>query len=176
MMSADLERRSAGEVRAAGRTLTGYIATWNTEAKMDGFRESIQRGAFAKRGDDILCLADHDMSRVLGRTRSGTLRLNEDAKGLHFELALPDTSAGRDVAALAERGDLGGGSIGFVVRAGGETWEGSRRILTDLELVEVSIVSSHPAYPNTEIALRSLRAIVEADRRRRALILAEARR
>ena len=56
----------------------------------------------------------HDPSRLLARTKSGTLRLEEDSKGLRFELDLPDTTEGRDLLALAERGDIGGmkGDIG----------------------------------------------------------------
>jgi uncharacterized protein len=52
---------------------------------------------------------------VLARTRSGTLRLAEDSKGLAFDLDVPNTSFGRDVLELAERGDIGGASFAFTV-------------------------------------------------------------
>jgi len=105
--------------------------------------------------------------------RSGTLRLAEDTRGLKFSLDLPDTAAGRDVVALAERNDIGGMSFGFRVPKGGESWNGKRRTLRTIDLREISIVSSWPAYPDTSLALRS-RALEDAERRRRALILAEA--
>lgn len=159
MMSraSDQERRAAASVTAAGRKLSGYIARFNTEARIGGFTETIKPGAFRASldsGRDVLALADHDTSRVLGRTKSGTLELREDAQGLAFALSLPDTQAGRDLVALAERGDLGGCSFGFTVPKDGDHWTGDRRELRAIELAEVSIVQSWPAYANTEVSLR----------------------
>ncbi|MCD2183497.1 HK97 family phage prohead protease [Rhizobium sp. GN54] len=171
----DIERRSFIEIRSTGRRIEGYAATFNSEAWTGGFVETIAPGAFREAlAGDILALLDHDLSRVLGRTKSGTLRLTEDGRGLAFSLDLPDTSAGRDVLALAERGDLGGMSFGFTVPKGGESWQGDRRTLRTVALKEISVVSAWPAYPDTEIALRALRNGSNAERRRRALILAEA--
>lgn len=170
----DIERRAFAEVRAAGRRIEGYAATFNSEAKIGGFVEVIAPGAFrdALEGD-VLAMLDHDPGKVLGRTRSGTLRLSEDSKGLAFSLDLPDTQAGRDVIALAERGDLGGMSFGFTVPPGGDSWQGNRRTLRSVALKEISVVQAWPAYPDTEIALRALRRNADAERRRRALVLAE---
>lgn len=172
-----VERRSFSEVRAAGRKLEGYAATFGVEARVGSIVETIEPGAFrSSLAGDVLALLDHDMGKVLGRTRSGTLRLSEDTRGLAFSLDLPDTAAGRDVLALAERADLGGMSFGFTVPKGGDRWAGNRRSLTDVRVVEISVVSAHPAYPDTEIALRSMQAGIAADRRRRVLTLAEAGR
>jgi HK97 family phage prohead protease len=151
------ERRSSPlEIRARGRRLEGHAALFGVEAPIGGFREKIAPGAFSGslRGD-VLALVDHDPGKVLARTRSGTLRLSEDTRGLAFDLDVPQTSAGIDVLALAERGDLGGASFGFRVREGGERWEGNLRTLTDVELFEVSIVSSWPAYEGTVVNARS---------------------
>jgi hypothetical protein len=49
-------------------------------------------------GGDIRALVDHDSGRVIGRSKAGTLRLNEDDKGLAVEIDLPDTTDGRDLA------------------------------------------------------------------------------
>lgn len=158
MMTADLERRAALEVRASGRKLSGYVARFDSEARIGSFREVIRRGAFRASldsGADILALADHDPKAVLGRTRSRSLTLSEDAEGLAFSLQLPDTQAGRDLVALAERGDLGGCSFGFTVPTGGDHWTGDLRELRAVTLAEVSIVSAWPAYANTSVALRS---------------------
>lgn len=98
MAAAPLERRAFTEVRTAGRRIEGYAATFNTEADLGGFRERIAPGAFRSAlAGDVLAMLDHDPGKVLGRTRSGTLRLSEDSKGLAFSLDLPDTQAGRDV-------------------------------------------------------------------------------
>ena len=152
-----IERRQATEVRVAGRRLEGYAAVFGVEARIADFTETVAPGAFAAslaRGDDILALADHDPARLLARTKSGTLTLREDARGLAFALQVPDTQAGRDVLALAERGDLGGMSFGFTVPRGGERWTGRKRELRAIDLKEVSVVSAWPAYDGTEVAAR----------------------
>lgn len=64
--AADMERRAFCEVRAAGRRLEGYAATFNTEARIGGFVETIQPGAFRALGGDVLALLDHDMGRCSG--------------------------------------------------------------------------------------------------------------
>lgn len=169
----DMERRSFAEVRTAGRRVEGYAAVFNSEAHLGGFVETIAPGAFrGALATDVLAMLDHDPGKVLGRTRSGTLRLSEDGKGLAFSLDLPDTQAGRDVQALAERGDLGGMSFGFTVPKGGDSWQGERRTLRTIGLKEISVVQAWPAYPDTEIALRANLRGAEAQRRGRVLILA----
>lgn len=175
--AATLERRAFAELRSNGRKIEGYAATFNAEADLGGFRERIAPGAFRSAlSNDILALLDHDTGKVLGRTRSGSLRLSEDSRGLAFSLDLPDTQAGRDVLALAERQDLGGMSFGFTVPEGGEQWDGRTRTLRTIGLKEISIVSAWPAYPDTEIALRALMRGNEAQRRHRVLVMAEAAR
>lgn len=158
LSGADLERRASAGVTASGRKLSGYIARFGTETRIGAFRETIRAGAFRASlasGRDILALADHNPQSVLGRTKSGTLELREDDLGLRFSLQVPDTTAGRDLIALAERGDLGGCSFGFTVPKGGDHWDGDTRELRAVDLHEVSIVQSWPAYSGTEIALRS---------------------
>lgn len=153
-----LEQRAVLELRAQGRTLSGYAAKFGAEAKIGTFVEAIAKGAFAsslKSGRDILAMVDHDQSKVLARTRSGSLKLSEDATGLAFELSIPDTQAGHDVLALAERGDLGGMSFGFLVPKGGDAWNGNQRTLLNVDLREISVVSAWPAYPDTSVSARS---------------------
>ena len=164
----DMEKRAAIEVRAEGRKLVGYAAVFDQETRIADFREVIKRGAFAASlasGKDTLALVDHDSTRVLARTKSGTLRLSEDERGLKFEIDVPDTSAGRDVLALAARGDLGGASFGFTVAAGGDAWTGDKRELRAVTLHEISIVQSFAAYGGTSVQARSRQTRTAADRR-----------
>ena len=134
-----VERRSFSEVRSNGRRLEGYAATFGSEARMGSIVETIAPGAFSSAlAGDVLALLDHDTGKVLGRTRFDTLRLTEDSRGLAVSLDLPDTQAGRDALALAERGDLGGMSFGFTVPKGGESWAGERRTLRSIGLKEIS--------------------------------------
>lgn len=158
-----LETRS-GQLQAASQgRLRGYAAVFNAPSlDLGGFREIIKPGAFArslKDAPNVRALYDHDTRQVLGTTRADTLQLREDAKGLSFELMLPDTSYARDLSALVDRGDVAGCSFAFRVRPGGESWEQRSgetvRVLSDIELAEITI-TANPAYPDTEVALRSM--------------------
>lgn len=161
-----MERRSVAatpELRASdkGKTIAGYAAVFNDATDIGGsFREIIAPGAFKGSLDnDVRALVDHDSGRVIGRTKSGTLRLNEDSHGLAVEIDLPDTSDGRDLAVSLERGDISGMSFGFRVTHDewDETSDPPTRTIRAVELFEVSAVA-FPAYDGTEIALRSLEA------------------
>lgn len=159
-----LENRSGHALQTApqGR-LSGYAAVFNAPSHdLGGFREIIKPGAFAKSLKDapnVRALYDHDTRQVLGTTRADTLQLREDANGLRFELQLPETSYAKDLSALVARGDVAGCSFAFRVRPGGEAWEQRNgetvRILSDVELAEIT-VTANPAYPDTEVALRSM--------------------
>lgn len=163
-----LEKRtltSPVEVRkeADKRTVSGYAALFNSPAVIGGaFREVIAPGAFANTiGGDIRALVDHDTGRVIGRSTVGTLRLNEDEKGLAVEIDLPDTTDGRDLAVSLERGDISGMSFAFSVNSGGDSWDDTgdlpTRTIHDMSITEVSAVA-FPAYDDTSLALRSLEA------------------
>ena len=161
-MDAIEHRALATAVRAQGRRLVGYAATFGTPARIageaaGGFTETIRAGAFrdtlAKR-EDVLALVDHDAGKLLGRTASGTLRLSEDARGLSFEVDVPPTTLGNDVLAMAERGDLGGMSFGF--RTIADHWtDKTTRELRSVSLVEISVVHAFPAYPATVVQARA---------------------
>ncbi|MCX5570611.1 HK97 family phage prohead protease [Kaistia nematophila] len=160
-----VERRAEGDTT----TVSGYAATFGDVADIGGyFKEVLARGAFTKtlQKADVRAFFDHDRGRVLGRTTAGTLRLQEDAKGLAVEIDLPDTSDGRDIRTLIERGDISGMSFGFVVlrQEWDESGEIPLRTILEVELREVSIVSE-PAYDGTSIALRSLDSARKEKRR-----------
>lgn len=157
-MNASIETRQAVslELSASGRSLEGYAAVFGVETRIKDFREVVMPGAFSgSLGRDVLALVDHDPAKVLGRTRSGTLQLKEDAKGLRFSVSLPDTTLARDVLEMVKRGDVGGCSFGFQVAPGGESWQGKRRELRAVNLMEISIVSAWPAYRGTEVHARA---------------------
>lgn len=150
------------EVRAAEegkRTLVGYAAVFNSPADIGGYWiETIAPGAFTSSlGGDVRALVDHDTGRVVGRTKSGTLRLTEDAKGLRVEIDVPDTTNGNDLWVLVERGDISGMSFGFVVtkQSWDETADPAKRTIEEVELHEVSAVA-FPAFDDTTIGKRAL--------------------
>jgi hypothetical protein len=153
------------------RTLAGYAAVFNSEADIGGyFREVIAPGAFTNtlKDADVRALVDHDSGRLIGRKSNGTLRLSEDKRGLKVEIDLPDTSDGRDVAALVKRGDMDGMSFGFMVTHDewDETQDPPKRTIRAVSLREVSAVT-FPAYDDTTLALRTLEGAKEEARKAR---------
>jgi HK97 family phage prohead protease len=160
-----LELRSA-ELRSEvkGNTLTGYASVYGTYADLGAYVETFAPTAFDATlnspTSDVRSFWNHESSMLLGRQSTGTLRVWSDSTGLGFEVQLPPTSAGNDVRALAERGDIGGVSIGFRPDPNGETWGhiGSRELRTHTSvatLIEISPCSL-PAYGSTTVQLRSL--------------------
>lgn len=173
-MQPNLERRAVADVSLAGRQIVGYAIIFDTlSADLGGFREIITPEAVDRTLRDRLdvrALVDHDASKVLGRTAAGTLRLAKDARGLRVEIDPPDTTTGRDMVALVQRGDVTGMSFAFqVMRPNGERFERRDgqpvRIITDMTIQEVSIVT-FPAYVATDaqVAQRALQAIREGRR------------
>src|SRR3546814_20887286 len=66
----DMEHRSFIEVRAQGRRIDGYTATFDSEARLGGFVETIAPGPFRSTlGGEFLARLDHAPGTVLGRAR-----------------------------------------------------------------------------------------------------------
>lgn len=143
--------------------LRGYAAVFEKlSVPLYGFREKIRAGAFAQslEKNNIKALWNHNADFPLGSTKGGTLKLEEDEKGLRFELELPDNSWGRDAAIAVKRKDVDGVSFGFSVNK--DEWDRSNekepiRTLVDVNLVEIS-PTPFPAYPATSVSARSVLA------------------
>lgn len=149
------------------RIVTGYAAVFNSRTLLwEGLEEVISPGAFSKAlsNSDVRCLFDHDWGKVLGRTKSGTLRLEEDERGLKFEVELPNTTDANNLIESMSRGDIDQCSFGFIPTE--ETWDYNTdpvlRTVNEVELFEVSIVSL-PAYQDTEAALARSKQEVQQD-------------
>jgi len=165
-MKPAIERRNfnLSELRAITddkglRKITGYAAVFNSPTDVGWFREKIEPGAFGASigSDDIRALWNHDSNYVLGRNKSGSLMLVEDLHGLKIEIDPPDTQWARDLMVSMERGDVSQMSFGFQTLT--DRWElqdGKEiRTLEKVKLFDVSPVT-FPAYPDTEVGLRSL--------------------
>ena len=153
-----------GEIDANKMTFTGYAAVFNSASEPLPFTEYIMPGAFKrslKSRNEIKLFMNHNTDIVLGSTRAKTLRLSEDSKGLLAEAVLPDTTAGRDLSVLMQRGDVNSMSFGFSVPAKGDKWsnDGMSRELHQIRLHEVSIVTGFPAYEATTATVRSIDAL-----------------
>jgi uncharacterized protein len=149
--------------------IEGYAVVWDSLSEdLGDFRELFRKGAFsnilAQSSLDCRALINHDKNLVLGRTTSGTLRMREDDRGLAIEIDPPDTSYANDLMKSMGRGDISGMSFRFFMwpnSSRGQVWRKTpsgilREITEAYNLVEVSIVT-FPAYPDTSVAIRSLR-------------------
>jgi HK97 family phage prohead protease len=150
-----------GEASSDGMSFTGYAAVFDSPSEPLPFTEVIKGGAFhrsLKSRNEIKLFMNHNTDVVLGSSRAGTLRLSEDSRGLLAEADLPDTTAGRDLSVLMQRGDVNSMSFGFSVPPRGDKWseDGATRELHQVRLHEVSIVTGFPAYQATTASVRSL--------------------
>ena len=106
---------------------------------------------------NTFALYNHDWNTPLGRSGKN-LSLEMDGEGLRVSLDLPNTTAANDLAELVDAGIVGGMSFGFTVAD--DEWEQRdgmplRTINKIDELYEVTFTPI-PAYPTTEVGLRSL--------------------
>jgi HK97 family phage prohead protease len=159
----DVEARQAedGTMR-----LSGYAAVFNDSSVPLPFKESIAPGAFRKtlsETPDVRLLINHE-GLPIARTKNGTLTLTEDDRGLYMDAEIADTSIGRDLYKLVERGDVD--QMSFAFRVIRQKWseDRSRRVLTEVSLADgdVSVVT-YPAYPTTSVEAReALKSAVSA--------------
>lgn len=164
-------------------TFRGYAAVFNSPSEPLPFTELIREGAFTrslKTRNEVKMFMNHNTDHVLASTRSGTLKLKEDSTGLLAEAKLPDTTSGRDLSVLMQRGDVHSMSFGFSVPPNGDKWsqDGSTRELHQIRLHEVSVVTGFPAYEATSADVRTIdilatRTLVDADSLADAMIRLE---
>lgn len=154
------------EVRTDSVVISGYVNAIERYSKpikatlrdeVQTFIERIKAGVFKtalKRNDDVKVLLNHDINRELATTKDGTAKLEEDNIGLRAEVTITD----KEVVEKARQNKLVGWSFGFYPNADeiGADGDLTTRTLTDLDLVEVSILddTKSPAYYGTSIEAR----------------------
>lgn len=154
----DLELREAGN----GFTFSGYAAVFDSPTDLGPFREQIAPGAFKRtlqHGADVRLLVNHD-GVPLARTKSGTLHLEEDDRGLRVQADLdPTNPAAQELRSAMARGDLDQMSFAFQTPKGGDEWDDDAepplRTLREVKLFDVSAVT-YPAYEDTTAEMRSV--------------------
>lgn len=137
-----------------GTVICGYASLFGD---VDQGNDVVAPGAYAaslaalhRRGLRVKMLWQHDPLQPIGIWDE----VREDNKGLWVKGRLLDTvEKGREAKALIEAGAIDGLSIGYRTRAATKSKEG-RRLLTELELWEVSLVT-FPMLPNARIAGKS---------------------
>ena len=145
--------------------IVGYAAVFNSLSSPIGgqFRERILPGAFKNvRGDeDIISAVNHDDSKILGRRSAGNLELSVTKRGLRYSITPPDTSYVRDLVENIKAGNVQGSSFEFRVHDGGDAWvNDDGEMIRELRAIDVFEVGpvTRPAYPSTDVAMRSLEA------------------
>lgn len=170
MPQAIMERRSQAQIELREKksddslpTIVGYAAVFDKQTKIGGrwwsYNEVIKRGAFTrtlKEGADVRALIDHDPSKIIGRSKAGSLRMVEDTHGLHVEIEPSNTQTSRDLVENIRNGNITGMSFGFQIVT--DNWrmvDGEElREIFDVDLFDVSPVT-FPAYDQTEVSVRS---------------------
>jgi len=144
-----------------------YPAVFNQKSKLirewgEVFYEIIDRHAFDNvlkdTGLNTIHTVDHVRMKMLGRVVSGTLQLTTDEYGLKATLEMPDTTLGRDMVVMIERGDYFECSFIFTIAEKGVHYDRSEEIptrtVTDIDnLIDTAFVIDG-AYANTNIKKR----------------------
>jgi hypothetical protein len=153
--------------------IQGYAAVFDTPSNDMGWTEEIDPHAFDSvmtSRPDVRALWNHNPDFVLGRTISGTLKLDLDARGLAYTINAPDTTVARDLVVSMRRGDVTQSSFSFITKR--DQWTDNtdgtvtRRILEFEALWDVSPVT-YPAYDQASATVRSLPETMPAEMRSR---------
>lgn len=153
------------EIRNNSALLDGYVNAIARDSRPmldengEKFVEQISPKTFQRaleKSDDVLCLLNHEPSRVLGSTKQGNVELFEDNIGLRAICKITDS----EVIEKAKNGKLRGWSFGFeALKEHEEPLENGlkRRFVDEMNLAEVSIIDEHkiPCYVGTSIEMRA---------------------
>ena len=141
--------------------LKGVALRYNSSTELfTGFTEEFAPGAFTEHlrsGERIFSAYNHDLNRILGNTKSGTMRISDSRSMMRYELDPPNSAA--DIVEGVERGDITGLSVRFydpeevlTMRSDGTV----HRRITKAKLREIS-PTPIPQYKDTDLGVaRSL--------------------
>ena len=140
--------------------ISGYFSVFDSSYEFaPKMTESIDPHAFDKAlDDDIRCLIDHNSHLVLGRTKSGTLQLRVDAKGLWGEVEVNrNDQDAMNLYYRVQRHDVDQCSFGFDIldeeRSVNDVTGEVHYLIKAVKLYELSVVT-FPAYESTEVSAR----------------------
>jgi HK97 family phage prohead protease len=160
--------------------LRGYASTtedpYPVRDWLGEYHETICRGAFTKalqERDDVRLLVNHEGIPV-ARTKSGTMLLNEDDRGLLVDVPSLDTASPlvQTIRSAMQRGDLD--QMSFSFKATRQEWneDYTERFVREVKLFDVSVVT-YPANEGTDAKLRGAVPFATLDRLARGLALTE---
>ena len=146
------------------KRISGYGIVYDKETRLySDLYEVIRPGAASKvlaGNPDIKCALNHDRRYLFGRTKSKTLTLTEDKKGVRYEAIPPDAQWARDAIASIERGDIDGSSFTFAVEPEHEKITKRKDGSYLREIIEISRIGemgpvTDPAYMDTTAEARA---------------------
>lgn len=117
-------------------------------------------------------LSNHDYSKPLATVKAGTLKLDVDEKGLHFEATLPNTTDGSDTFENVKAGNIDSASFRFANAS--DQWSKDEngnitRTITNIgDIFEISSVTI-PAYDDSsvEVAKRSFDQFLNSNKEKK---------
>lgn len=143
-----------------GEFFEGVAATFDSTTDLGRFTESIDKRAFDEVMDsDVRGLFNHDPDIVLGRTKSGTMKVIVTDKEVRYKIKYnPNDPDHVRVMEKVKRGDVSQSSFAFIAKE--DKWDvrngKDHRHVTKLKKwADVSPVT-YAAYQNTNVAARSL--------------------
>jgi HK97 family phage prohead protease len=158
------------EIRNDSVHLEGYVNVVQRDSRpipsvRGNFIEQIEPRAFQRALDktnNVDLLFNHKEDRNLGGTSNGNLTLYEDSIGLRAICDVTDP----EVMDKAKKNELRGWSFGFISKEDrwSEDGEVQRRYVSEMDLLEVSILSVTPAYIATSIESRDGQDTVKENR------------
>ena len=174
---AELRVREA-EGDAPSRTITGYAVLFNVPSEPlwsdeeSEAREVIAPSAITKElldGCDIKFTMYHDRQLILGHSNhgTGTLTYFVDAKGVGFNLELPQSPNGDEALELVRRGDLSGCSFAFTTHYWDSDFvERKSEVVNGRSMITYTVkgvtgvydftLAADPAYADTSVEAREL--------------------
>lgn len=154
-LSTDLQTRAEEDEMV----IEGYFAVFNSQTELwPGAFEEIAPGAFDETmSNDVRALIDHETRAVLGRTKSNTLELKVDSRGLYGSIKInPNDSDAVNLYQRVKRGDVDQCSFGFNILKESTDFRDDGTVkwtIEEIDLHEVS-VCTFPAYGDTNVQAR----------------------
>jgi len=167
MKNKNKEFRSINVAIQNSDSRTAHITIpYNSRSEFLGFYEILAPGCFTKTLQDsrsIRILVEHDDRKLIARTNNESLRLVDTPTALEADFDIPNTTEGNDLLEMIRIGLTNGASFGMIViRDKYDLVDGEeQRTILEARLLELSVVLSEPAYPESQVYCRSLSQALE---------------
>ncbi len=160
----DIKARSANE--DSKMVLEGYALKFEKETELwKGFKEVIRKGALDNTDiSRVFLLFNHNDDVILAGTSNNSLELQVDDIGLKFRAELVDTQTSKEVYTLAKQGLLTKCSFSFRTAKNGYKYsriddKNELGEIVDIEALYDVAVVTYPAYDDTEVYARDIKAL-----------------